>query len=128
MKIERISLSKTEASVNSPVRTAPRAKRLALCNTDSPLAPTLKAEQLRRSLATTPMRTATKPTPKPPVVTTPKPSVFKRVLLGIGALVSSVGVVAGLLSMVVLGPIGLAVAAGVGAVGAAMIWLGGKVK
>jgi len=49
-------------------------------------------------------------------------------LLGAGALISSVGVVGGLLSIVALGPLGLAVAAGAGVLGAAMIWLGGKAK
>jgi len=133
MKIERISLAQTEASVNSPVRAAPRPDRTTLRNTDSPLTPTVKATQMARAMkqvnCVPPSRPTTAPTPTPaPAQATEKPSVFKRMLLGAGALISSVGVVGGLLSIVALGPLGLAVAAGAGVLGAAMIWLGGKAK
>jgi hypothetical protein len=61
----------------------------------------------------------------PPVI---PPSGLKKFLMGAGVLLASVGVVAGFISIVVLGPVGLAVAAGAAALAAAMIWLGSKAK
>lgn len=132
MKIERISLALTEASVTSPARAAPRPDRTTLRNTDSPLVPTIKAAQMARAMSRVnrvpPSRPTIAPTPTPAPAQAAKPSVFKRVLLGAGALIASVGVVGGFVAIVALGPIGLAVAAGAGVLGAAMIWLGGKAK
>lgn len=132
MKIERISPAQTEASVTSPARAAPRPDRTTLRNTDSPLVPTIKAAQMARAMSQVnrvpPSRPTIAPAPTPAPAQAAKPSVFKRVLLGAGAIISSVGVVGGLLSIVALGPLGLAVAAGAGVLGAAMIWLGSKVK
>lgn len=132
MKIERISPAQTEASVTSPARAAPRPDRTELRNTDSPLVPTIKAAQMARAMSQVnrvpPSRPTIAPAPTPAPAQAAKPSVFKRVLLGAGAIISSVGVVGGLLSIVALGPLGLAVAAGAGVLGAAMIWLGSKVK
>jgi hypothetical protein len=50
------------------------------------------------------------------------------VLLGIGAAIGSLGVVGGFMSIIILGPIGLAVAGGAAALAAAMIFIGSKVK
>ena len=132
MKIERISPAQTEASVTSPTRATLQSDRTQLRNTDSPLTPTVKAVQMARAMKTASPTPPSRPTAPPAQAQTTeqaaKPSVFKRFLLGAGALISSVGVVGGLLSIVALGPVGLAVAAGAGVVGAAMIWLGGKAK
>ena len=128
MKIERISLAQTEASVNSPVRVAPAPQR-TLKNTDNPLAPTVKAAQMERAMKTAAPAPLARPnlvrTSTPPVI---PPSGFKKFLMGAGVLFASVGVVAGLISIVALGPIGLAVAGGAAALAAGMIWLGSKVK
>jgi len=130
MKIERISLAATEASVTSPVRpiSAPRTDRTTLRNTDNPLEPTVKAAQMARAMKTA----ATAPAQAPnlsrsssePVI---PPSGFKKFLMAGGVLLASVGVVAGFISMVALGPIGLGAAAGAAALAAGMIWLGSKV-
>jgi len=126
---ERVSLALTEASVNSPGRAdrAPKVRRVALINSDNPLAPTLKAEQIARvaRAATPPAQPNSVRSSTPP--TTP-PSKFKRVLLAVGAAVGSLGVVGGFMSIIILGPIGLAVAGGAAALAAGMIWLGSKVK
>lgn len=128
MKIERISLAPTEASVTSPVRVAPAPQR-TLKNTDNPLAPTVKAAQMERAMKTV----ASAPMARPNFVRTSSqpvipPSGFKKFLMGAGVLLASVGVVAGFISIIALGPIGLAVAGGAAALAAGMIWLGNKVK
>lgn len=132
MKIERISLAQTEASVNSPIRATLPSDRTQLRNTDSPLTPTVRAAQMERAMKIAspmpPSRPAPPPAPARATDQQAKPSGFKRLLLGAGALLSSVGVVGGFMSIIALGPVGLAVAAGAGVVGAALIWLGGKVK
>ena len=133
---ERVSLALTEASVNSPVRAdrAPKVRRVALINSDNPLAPTLKAEQIVRAA-----RVAAPTPPSRPVAARPNlyrsstpptapPSKFKRFLLAVGAAVGSLGVVGGFMSIIIFGPIGLAVAGGAAALAAGMIWLGSKVK
>jgi hypothetical protein len=53
---------------------------------------------------------------------------LKKFLAFGGVLMASVGVVAGFVLIVALGPIGLAVAGGAAALAAGMIWLGSKVK
>lgn len=135
--MNRISPALTEASVTSPttkttVSRTPRATnttRTILINTDSPLVPTVKAEQMARA-----MKTAATAPPAAPNLVRPSsppvipPSGLKKFLMLGGVLMASVGVVAGFISIVVLGPIGLAVAAGAAALAAAMIWLGSKVK
>lgn len=129
MKIERISLAATEASVNSPVRPI-SAPRTDLRNTDNPLAPTVKAEQMARAMKTA----ATAPVAAPPNLSRSSsepvipPSGFKKFLMLGGVLMASVGVVAGFVSIAALGPIGLGIAGGAAVLAAAMIWLGSKVK
>lgn len=128
MKIERISPARTESSATSPVRPM-SAPRTELLNTDNPLAPTVKAAQMARAMktaATAPLEAPSlSRTSSPPVI---PPSGLKKFLAFGGVLMASVGVVAGFVLIVALGPIGLAVAGGAAALAAGMIWLGSKVK
>lgn len=90
----------------------------------------LRADQLARamearirSLPARPSRPLPdSPPPAPPAA--PRASVLARVLLISGAAVAMLGIPAGFLSIIGLGPLGLAVAAGAAALGAALIALG----
>ena len=76
-------------------------------------------------------RTASiRPVPRranPPPLPLPA-SKLARFLLAAGACVIGLGIPLGMLSMVALGPVGLAVAGAAAALGAALIWLGSKAQ
>lgn len=89
----------------------------------------LRADQLARamearirSLPSRPQPPQPDRLPAPPA--TPQASVLARVLLITGAAVAMLGIPAGFLSIIGLGPLGLAVAAGAAALGGALIALG----
>jgi len=118
------SVARSEASVISPYR-PPRSEPVPISkqwiNSDYPLAP-----QHVRYTTPQPVKPVQQSTPAPKPE--PKPSVAKRVVMGIGALLASVGTVAGLLSIAALGPVGLAVAAGAAVLGIVLIRSGSTMK
>ena len=124
--IARPSVAISEATVTGPYRPTnnivplrPRTQ-----NSDNPLAPKqLRPSQLRP--------VTSQPAPQPAQAQAaqpkqPKRSVGKMLASLAGVLMCSVGVVGGLVSIVGLGPIGLAVAVGAAVVGAIFIKLGTK--
>jgi hypothetical protein len=127
--MNRISaVAVSEVSVTSPYRpprSAPIPVRNNGTNSDYPLAP-----QRVRYAASAPARSVTQPQrPLPQAAKDqPTPSVKKRLMALAGALVASVGTVAGLMSIVALGPVGLGVAAGAAVLGFALIRLSAKLK
>lgn len=63
--------------------------------------------------------------PAPPPLPASK---LSRILLAAGAIVIALGIPAGVLSIIALGPVGLAIAGAAAAIGAALIWLGSKAE
>lgn len=121
----KIGLGRTsvvsDASVTSPLRTARSVNRVPV--ESSPVMPSKDAEVLRHRLITA--EVVRQVTPLPVSVPKPaekRPSVAKRVLMAIGAItVISAG--PALFSILALGPIGIAVAAGLAVTGMALIRL-----
>lgn len=127
--MNRIStVAVSEASVVSPYR-PPRSKPIPVrnngTNSDYPLAP-----QRVRYATSAPARPVAQPqNPLPqPAEPQPKPSAKKLLMVLAGVLMASVGTVAGLMSIIALGPVGLGVAAGAALLGFALIRIGAKLK
>lgn len=132
--MNRISaVSVSEASVVSPYR-PPRSEPLPVrnnwTNSDYPLAP-----QRVRYAASAPVRPVTQPQPTEPQTApapaaepTPKPSIKQRLVLLAGALMVSVGTIAGFVSIVAVGPAGIGIAAAAAILGAALIRSGSKMQ
>lgn len=117
--LSRVSV-KSEMSVTSPVRKDRGVIRSAVGS--SPVMPTREAEVLRHRLARAdvvrpqPVRQAVRPAAEK------KPSVMKRALMAVGAL-SLAAAGPALLSIVAIGPLGIAVAGGMAVTGALLIKL-----
>lgn len=121
------SVARSEVSVTGPWRPPSRedtAKRDAWVNSDNPLQPS----PVRNIRAATRLPVPAKATPSLPKVpeAPPKRSLWAKAAVTVGILTASLGTVAGMLSMVVLGPVGLAVAAGCFVVGTILIQVASK--
>lgn len=116
----------TERSVVSPYR--PRETHWTSRDVHTPHPPAnvrqaIQAAPVRPQQVATPSRT-----PQQPATTEKKPSLKKRIVLGLGAL-SAIAAVPGLIAGVVaLGPVGLLIGAGLGILSAALLGIGDKLK
>ncbi len=122
--LKRVSFALSEKSVTSPLRPAiPTSGRRDWRNSDTlhPIVPANVARIRNQALAAnTPISRPAPPPPADPQI----PSKKRRGLALSGVLSCSLGVVAGLVSIAALGPIGIAVAAGAAIFGAALIRIG----
>lgn len=124
--LKRVSFARSEQSVTSPMRPATpekSSKRRDWRNSDTlhPIVPANVARIKNKTIA------ANTPIARPPKTPTPapekRPSKLKKAMALVGVLACSLGVVAGLVSIAAIGPLGLAAAGGSAAVGAALIFL-----
>ena len=135
-KLERPSLVPTERSVTSPFKPvqpkAPAPARNDAAWQSNPVQLAHPPANIQRALAAQPVAA---PRPAPPALAQapiqprkPIPSRTKRFFGGLGAILAGPGTVAGFLSIAVLGPIGIGVAAAFAATGALCIWASSKMK
>lgn len=120
--LARISANTAE-SVVSPFRPSRKPDPVSWRNSDQYQLPRAKVEQIKRAPAANRPKMKYEPRRTPPPA---PPSKWKAALSTVGGLAVSVGVIGGLLSIVALGPIGIAVAVGAGVIGAALIRAGAK--
>lgn len=130
--LTRPSVTISEASVTGPYRPSndTARPRQVWANSDNPLTP----KPIRFANNVVPLHAArqrpvvlpAQPAPSPVQHQQPRRSVGKMLTSLAGVLLCSIGVVGGFVSIVALGPLGLAVAAGAGILGAALIKLGTK--
>lgn len=125
VNLRRVSFAPTEASVTGPYRpqdvnTAPRD---GWRNSDTiyPRTPA-HIDRIRQLPAANQSMRQAQPLPPVPQPAAPQPMSLGRRIIGlIGVACASVGTVAGLVSIVALGPIGLAVAGGAFVLGLVLI-------
>jgi hypothetical protein len=132
--MNRVTLSRpslvSEASVTGPYRPSndTARPRQVWANSENPLAP----KPVRFANNVVPLKAARLRSSSKPAQPAPQPAQPKKQTLGLlakaatltGMLLCSLGVVGGFVSIVALGPLGLAVAAGAGVLGATLIKFG----
>lgn len=127
--INRPVISTTEGGAKGPGRPASspipipaRPHRV----TDAHLRADLAARAMEARIRSIPSRPARPGVPRQQQAPQPRPGMGQRILLATGALFIALGIPIGMLSIVALGPAGLAVAAAAGVVGALLISAGKK--
>lgn len=138
---------RSESTVDSPISPLPRTRN-PLPRTRNPLPGTpeshttwqnsdypLAAGRVPRMVSAAPVTPTAHPIPAPAAnpaaqipAAEPKPSRLRRAILGAGAFLGSFGVVGGFISIIGLGPLGLAVAGGAAVAAAILLKLGASIR
>lgn len=118
VNLNRISAAQTECSMVGPYQPKNTAPIEAFKNSDVYQAPPARIAAIKA----TPVQPRPVSTWQPQAANEPvKMSMIRRIGVAVGALLAIGGVIGGLVSIVALGPLGLAVAAGSAMLGAAIL-------